>query len=494
MFQQMKKILLGGYYGGNNTGDEAILRATIDTFQAIRPDLSFTVVSHAPVATEKRHAVQAVNWRDMPALAKAVSQADLVLIGGGGLFMDYWGLDEDSYFRVTHGGISTYGTLALLADAFDVPYILHGVGVGPLDSKAAREHTRRIFSRARLATVRDAESLALLEDIGLKPLPEQIRLFADLAFSLESSPIDLDKAAERRTQLGLDQKTPLLGVAIRFWDRPEPPSVWIPPLAEAVREFLTQSRANALLLPFQMGSEGQLTDDLQLSRLLASEIDLPGQVCALDDVLHPGEMQAMLGECDLILGMRLHALIMGLNNHIPVIGLAYDSKITSLMKQANLDEFISPVLVEPQRLAQMLALASQEKASLSAKIKPYQEKMQALVNENIQLVLPILDAQRSMPSYANLHGFLIERLAQMQTMDAVLLEKETRIQTLSAEANEAHNRAALLELRLKEIESSQTYRLALLVQRLRNALIPPNSRRETWLRSLQTLSRRKAQH
>lgn len=489
----MKSVLIGGYYGGNNIGDEAILRASLDAFQSARPELSFTVVSHSPENTEKYHKVRAVSWRDITSLAEAVRQSDLVLIGGGGLFMDYWGLDEESYFRILHGGISTYGTLAFLADAFGVPYILHGVGVGPLDGGLAREHTRQIFSQAKLATVRDPDSLALLEEIGLSPLPTHIHLTADAAFTLQSGPQDEAQADRLRDSLGILPDKPLLAISIRYWDLPVPPSDWLPALAQAVRDFLTEIDAHALLLPFQVGDEGWLTDDLQISRDLAQAIDLPDRLHLLEQAPDICVMQSLISRCDILLGMRLHGLLMAINSHIPVVGLAYDPKVTSFIKLAGFSQLTCNLPPSSCGLSDMLKLAWRERDSFSSQARLCHETMKARAYKNIDYVVQTLDGLPPKNKQDKLGSFLIERLSQLQKVDVELLDEKARTQALSQELSEALSQATLLRQRLHETETSRTYRLALKVQGLRNALVPPASRRERLLGAFLRRFRRESQ-
>ncbi len=48
----MKNILLSGYYGFGNTGDEAILASTVNAVREARPELNITVLSKRPSETE----------------------------------------------------------------------------------------------------------------------------------------------------------------------------------------------------------------------------------------------------------------------------------------------------------------------------------------------------------------------------------------------------------------------------------------------------------
>jgi polysaccharide pyruvyl transferase WcaK-like protein len=162
----MPVIFVGGYYGGNNLGDDAILEAMLHTLRRLRNDLQFTVASFNPDVTRAKFGVECVHWRHINELASCVRQADLVLVGGGGLFQDYWGIEPNTYLRSVHGGITTYGTLPKLAELFGVPCMLYAVGLGPLFSEEARFQTKDIFSLCAASTVRDENSRRLLHEIG----------------------------------------------------------------------------------------------------------------------------------------------------------------------------------------------------------------------------------------------------------------------------------------------------------------------------------------
>lgn len=481
-----KKILLAGYYGVGNIGDDAIMISIVNSIQKTREEVSFEIVSFDPQRTETDFGLRAVYWRDIPAVAGAVLRADLVIIGGGGLFMDYWGLDENSYFRTVHGGISTYGTPARLAQAFGIPWMFYGVGIGPLFNETAREHTRRLFSQAPLAALRDDDSAALLREVGLEPLPGHIHLTADPAFGLEVPPQYRTAAQQRCTMLGVEADKPLLGVSIRYWDRPQPPLEWIPALAEGLREFIRQTSAQILLLPFQIGGDG-LTDDLSVCRALQGKIDLPG-IHLVEELLHPFEMQALLGGCDMVFGMRLHALLMAINEGAPVLGLAYDPKVSSFMKRGGMEKWACSMPVEPGPLTDLILESWENRGTLVARAQKYRQEMFPLAEKNAELAVNLLDASPRKPSQQNLVSFIMERLEQMQYMDGqvqpLIKELNDKINFLESELNEARSQAILTQRRLDEIESSRTYRLAVFFQNIRNLLLPPGSRREKWFQAL----------
>ena len=227
----MKRILIGGYFGFGNLGDELILGAMLRRMREAAPGLDFTVASQEPGQTSVEHGVRSVSWLDLPGLVAAGEEADLVILGGGGVFHDYWGADPESLLRTTHTNIPYYMAFPLLATLARKPLMMYAVGVGPLFSELGRDLTRVAFEQASVATVRDKASLDLLAEIGADT--NAITVTADPIFDLPPE----ERAAEPRR----DGNTgPILGVALRSWTHGVQSQYWERQVAEALDAFLEQ--------------------------------------------------------------------------------------------------------------------------------------------------------------------------------------------------------------------------------------------------------------
>ncbi|HEX6987937.1 MAG TPA: polysaccharide pyruvyl transferase CsaB, partial [Bacillota bacterium] len=56
----VKRVLISGYYGFGNLGDEALLRAIVQGLRALEPAPVLTVASGDPRRTAAAHRVEAV--------------------------------------------------------------------------------------------------------------------------------------------------------------------------------------------------------------------------------------------------------------------------------------------------------------------------------------------------------------------------------------------------------------------------------------------------
>ena len=57
----MKHLVVSGYYGSKNAGDEAMLAAMLEVLSDLDPKLHITVISADPEDTRRRHGVDAVS-------------------------------------------------------------------------------------------------------------------------------------------------------------------------------------------------------------------------------------------------------------------------------------------------------------------------------------------------------------------------------------------------------------------------------------------------
>ncbi|MFQ5410052.1 MAG: polysaccharide pyruvyl transferase family protein, partial [Anaerolineales bacterium] len=236
-------ILIAGHFGFGNLGDEAILASMVTHLRELAPALKLCVVSGEPDATRTLHGVQAVDWRDWEQVISLAAASDLLLLGGGGLFHDYWGFDPDTLLTGEHAGLSFFGGLPLLGALLEKPVMLYAVGVGPLHSALGRAYTRTLFELASRASVRDAASLEQLRAIGAPT--DGVQLTADPAFDLADQP------APAAPPEGAEQ--PHVGVALREWSIDVSPEYWERQVAAALDAFLDRYGGGVVFIPFQSG-------------------------------------------------------------------------------------------------------------------------------------------------------------------------------------------------------------------------------------------------
>jgi polysaccharide pyruvyl transferase CsaB len=324
-------VLIAGSYGQGNTGDEAILGVLLRGLRAGRPGIHLQVVSGDVAATRDQHGVEALYWGDWAAIAEALRQADLLILGGGGIFFDYWGFDPGRLLENAAPDLAHYASFPLLAWLFAKPLLIYACGVGPLFSAEGREAVRVAFALASRASVRDAESKALLEQIGAG---ERVEVTADPAFALQ--PAGEERARSLLAAAGIAAGRPVVGITPRPWDFGVSQEAWETGLAEAVAAFTRSIGGQVLLIPFHTGYDDPALERLRVK--LAAGGLAAADVRSLGGGGSPEEIAALVGSCDLLIGLRLHSVLFALLSGTPVVALAYDPKVRHLARLAGHEE------------------------------------------------------------------------------------------------------------------------------------------------------------
>ena len=208
-----QRALIAGYDGHGNLGDEAILSVLLDRLAQEDPPLLPIVASGDPDGTTRRHDVDAIHERDVTALQSAAGRSAVIVLGGGGLFHDYYGVDESTLMTARHWGLPYCAAMPVLARVANTPLLIAAAGVGPLQSEAGQRCTRVVFEQADAATVRDQDSKDLLEAVGVNTA--RIAVAADPAFLVRSA--DPTRVRARLRRLGVPEGRPLITVALRSW-------------------------------------------------------------------------------------------------------------------------------------------------------------------------------------------------------------------------------------------------------------------------------------
>lgn len=294
-----QRLLFSGYYGLGNAGDEAVLAASTSLFRARRPELELTALSASPAATRTAFGINA-SARMRPSALSAIRRCDLFLSGGGSLLQDRTSLKSLVYYLVLLDYARRIGKRTMV----------FAQGIGPLVRPSAQRWTARVLSRVDAITVRDVESADLLRSIGVTgPGAPEIEVTADPVFALEPN------ITERVTAAALQR--PALGVSLRPWDRVER---ILDPLADALSYF--EGELSLQAWPLQPDQDTAVCEALA-ARLPAVQV--------LRSQLSPAEWMGLAGWTDVVIGMRLHALIFAAARAVPVVGISYDPKVDALL-------------------------------------------------------------------------------------------------------------------------------------------------------------------
>lgn len=360
-------VVLAGWYGAANLGDELIL----STFVAWVRDAGGLpcVISVHPQFTTSMLAVESASYTSLAEVVEAVAQADLVVLGGGGLFQNYDVFDRPSLDRFPARNVSQFAQFFLLATELGVPTAVLGQGVGPLRTADARGITADVFARADVCSVRDAESARLLRDIGVQRI---VPIAPDPAWSYALPPA-VDPAA-RFAQLAGQR---VIAIVLRDWPFD---GAWEDAFVAAFRDALPAGWA-CLWLDFARtpSEDPDVVAGGEIAyRLIPRLAD--GRVHVVWQGMHVDEAAGLIAGCDALVAMRLHAALLGHLASLPVVALEYDDKVRVLgdelqmpaqqrMSLAAIGEALRPALARAcgeAGAASRLAAATREQLARSA--------------------------------------------------------------------------------------------------------------------------------
>ncbi|MGZ8475487.1 MAG: polysaccharide pyruvyl transferase CsaB [Candidatus Limnocylindria bacterium] len=280
------RLVVSGYYGFGNAGDEAILAALIADLRRREPNLELVVISGDPAQTSRRHGVRAIG-RGLVDTIQALMRSDGLVSGGGGLLQD----------RTSTQSLLYYAGVMLLAAALRRPVYVYAQGIGPVEGRLGRAVAGLALRRATYVSVRDQGSLDAARSLGAG----DVEVAADPA-------IGLGPPTSRVTRT-----RPSILVAVR------PAPRWV----QIEDEFVTALRklGESHRLAFVAMHPAQ---DGPLATRLAARV---GPYAIVADYADLDELMGHIGSAELVIGMRLHALILAATAGVPFVAVSYDPKV-----------------------------------------------------------------------------------------------------------------------------------------------------------------------
>lgn len=302
------KVLISGYYGSGNVGDEAVLVAIIQGLKGRDPEIEITVLSASPGLTAELNGVRAIHRTAWHRIWREMRRAEIFISGGGTLFQDVTSSRSFWY----------YLGLIIMAKIFRKKVMVFAQGFGPLRKKHNRKVARAVLNRVDLITVRDEDSLRALERLKVRK-PEKV-LTADPTALLEVPAPSEGRKIFSLEAVPLDK--PLLGISVRSSSaRRKVEEETLRTMAVVIDKLVQRYDVRPVFLLFQC------PDDMKEAKKVIRHMhEEPGVIFR---ICRPDEMLAVFSQLDFVIGMRLHSLIFAAINSVPAFGVSYDPKVAS---------------------------------------------------------------------------------------------------------------------------------------------------------------------
>lgn len=292
-----KRVLIGGYFGCGNCGDEAILAGILQELDSEIPDAQITVLTASPRETTLRFGVRTL-YRCDTAIPAEMAETDLFLLGGGSLLTDVTSVRSLGY----------YVGLMELARRSGCRIAVRAAGIGPFCEEKSHRLVARALRSADEITLRDRRSLRLAEKMCCTPT-----LTADPALALPPPDPDWKRYLLSSLSIGEEQ---YFALALRpLPGTPEMTERLVRSLACLIRSAAKQTGKTPLFL--SMHREEDPTFSALVAKRTGGRLLPP---------LSPSDTEAVLSACAFALPMRLHAIILSYRAAIPILALSYDQK------------------------------------------------------------------------------------------------------------------------------------------------------------------------
>lgn len=337
----VKQIVISGYYGFRNSGDEAVLQSILLALEAASQEqgvaIEPVVLSGDPAMTSRMYGVPSVHRMKPGEVIGAIRKSSGLISGGGSLLQDATGWKTIPY----------YLAILKLAQWFRKPTFVYSQGLGPVNRSSFFNPIVQTFSRCGYVSVRDTESANLLSKMGytktVEVVPDPV-----MGLPLRSSGAAVDvhgiaagdaslpvtaagKASNYRNEI------PVIGVSVRYWNKDRSDLAGI---AASLELIMRQYGGEAVIrfLPFHLPLDLAASEDV-MDRLKSSGCG--GTLELVRNVEHPQDMLREVASCDLLIGMRLHSLIYGASQLVPVVAISYDPKIDHFMRRLDTEAVTS---------------------------------------------------------------------------------------------------------------------------------------------------------
>lgn len=355
-----RRLLLAGYIGAGNLGDDAVALGLIHGLRSL--PYEFAVLSGNPEETFRLYGVRAFPRREDKYIKEAIDDCDALVFPGGSIFQDVTSVGSALY----------YEKLVSTAKKAGKKVLLLGQGVGPLHNFLAKRAAIKAFNAADAVTVRDPGALQVLKDLGFtKPA----RVTADSAFLL---PVPATGLEQDGFNVGNMKSVGIAPRAVKEKGRD------IGGLFGEFCRLMYQAGFVPVLIVMDKFEDTPLVDEISKKQ--------GGKVPDLRKLTTPMQIQQRIGRMDSVVAMRLHAGILAATMNVPSLMVSYDPKVTSYARTMEMGNALSLEGLTATRLLDAFVSFQKDHARNVKIVERKREEQMHAAQGNIEAVLQFVKA------------------------------------------------------------------------------------------------------
>ena len=322
------RLLLAGFYGVRNLGDELMLRCLVRWMDPVHPTV--TVLSERPADSERTNALPALrnvpllgqwSWFDAWGRGSAIRLLRQMsgfdgLVGGGGDV-----LRDDRGWRHLSFATEKY----FVAKAFGTPWYVLNAGIGPPTTRYGGRILRYVLQRARQVVVRDRRAY----EVALAARgPSQTYFAGDIVLSLPRL-----FPEECRPTADTSGEAPYVLVCLRGNPDTFGRFAMTEPRLQQFAAALDALAARGLQIAFLPFQQHDTEDDDTLHRAVATRMRQREAVRFVPWTVDVRRIAALFRDAKLVVAMRLHAAVLAEAFETRTAILAYDRKLLEFAAQ-----------------------------------------------------------------------------------------------------------------------------------------------------------------
>lgn len=291
----MKKILISGYYGFDNFGDEAILGLLLEKLKGC----DVTVLTSNPRKTFDTYGVHSVYSFSLDHVLKELAYCDVLISGGGSLLQNV----------TSTKSLWFYGSIIQFAQIMKKEVVIFAQGIGPISGWFSTKLAKNILKKSQYISVRDKQSFDLLNKWKIP----NVNLVCDPIYSLEV------------TQ---PQRTSKIGIQLRKFD-----TLTDELFDNIVKQINIRYYDREIEL---LSLQDEL--DVGISQIFYNKLKKanPNINVSIIKELNNNEIINRISEYDCMIGMRFHACLVAIKYGVKTLAIAYDPKVSNLAIDNNI--------------------------------------------------------------------------------------------------------------------------------------------------------------
>lgn len=383
-----KTVMIAGLSLGGNKGGPALLASLAGLLRANLPDVRIVLLSTA--LENDRRWQQRYQVELLPRPRPSALMQQLSIYRGADLVIDMHGVKFSGKLSAASAGVAALPLVA--PKIWGIPTVSFTQTYGPFESTAARLAAQFSLRAANLLYVREPQSAAILDAVGLSG---QYTLYPDVAITLPPDPVDQVAIDDRSRQF---MEKPFIGVSIskkvvREELRKKLPARYRSMMTDLLRWLLDQGH-RVLLVPHVYTPYAPNDNDYELIEQVHAELKAqyaPDQFHMITQDLPPESLKTIISQSHIFIGSRYHSLVAALSSGVPSLSVGWSHKYQGLLGLFGLEHYATwAEHITENELRALVGELLDQRDLLVTQIRDRLPEAQARVGESVRRIAELV--------------------------------------------------------------------------------------------------------